>query len=92
MSDLTPTPCAEITAAPTIFINQPTQFRLGSSNAVYAPGVVAWLQNMAATGDAEKAARLLADTWSVPLWAAEDLVNGRCTHAVEGETLIFPAT
>ena len=70
--------------------NLPPQiFRLGSSNAVHAPGIVVWARSLALT-DADKAARIVADCWSIPLWAAQDLVTGRSTYQVQGETVVFP--
>lgn len=72
-----------------IYVNQPQQFRLGSSPAVYAPGIVVWARSLALT-DADKAAQIVSECWSIPLWAAQDLVKGRSAYRIEGETVIFP--
>lgn len=72
--------------------NEPAPiFRLGSSDAVHAPGIVVWARSLALT-DADKAAQIVADCWSIPLWVAQDLVTGRSAYRIEGETVIFPAT
>jgi hypothetical protein len=71
------------------FVNKPQQFRLGSSPAIYAPGIVVWARSLALT-DADKAAQIVSECWSIPLWAAQDLTLGRSAYRIEGETVIFP--
>ena len=79
-----------VNAAPgPVYVNKPQIFRLGSSRAVHAPGIVVWARSLALT-DADKAAQIVAECWSIPLWAAQDLVTGRSTYQVQGETVVFP--
>ena len=72
-------------------VNQPQIFRLGSSDLIHAPGIVVWARSLALT-DADKAAQIISDGWSIPLWAAQDLVTGRSAYRIEGETVVFPLT
>lgn len=68
-------------------------FRLGSSPAIYTPGMVEWGQ--AAWAIEEDRARVLAafcGGWPmVPRAAMEGLLSGALPYRLEGETVVFDA-
>lgn len=64
-------------------------YRLGSSSLVYAPGVIAYLRSMYASGKRKPAKRVLA-AWGLPDKAACYLL--KCPedgYRVEDETVVF---
>jgi hypothetical protein len=68
------------------------KYNLGSSEAVYAPGVVAFAINGAHfKKDAPMLIKMVADCWSVPLPAAKALVMKKVPYKVEGEKVVFVA-
>ena len=64
-------------------------YRLGSSDFVYAPGLVRWAINGAHFAkDRPKMVEVVA-SWGVPKKAARALVTGKVPYKVEGETVVF---
>ena len=67
-------------------------YRLGSSPAVYAPGVIAWAINGAAfPKDRAAMIRVVHTAWNVPKVAARKLVTKQVTYTIEDETVVFEA-
>jgi len=67
-------------------------YRLGSSPAFYAPGVVRWAINGAAFEEDRAAmVRVIAEGWNVPEDAALALVTKAAAFTVDDETVIFSA-
>jgi len=67
-----------------------TIYRLQSSPAVYAPGLIAWAINGAHfKRDRAMLIKLVADSYSLPRPAASALVTGKTPYKVDGETVVF---
>lgn len=65
-------------------------YRLGSSPAIHAPGMVAWAINGAAfKKDRAKMVQIIAQGWNLPEDAARELVTKRVPYTIEGETVVF---
>ena len=65
-------------------------YRLGSSEWVKAPGMVAWAVNGARfKKDCPLMVKVISEGWAVPKKAAEALVTGKVPYKVEGETVVF---
>jgi hypothetical protein len=68
------------------------KYRLGSSPAIHAPGMVRWAINGAAfERDREQMINVIAQGWNVPREAASKLVTGAVPFTVDGETVEFCA-
>jgi len=67
-------------------------YRLGSSEWVKAPGLVAWAVNGGHfKKDVKYLTKVIAECWGVPKEAAKALVTSKVTYTVEGETVVFTA-
>lgn len=67
-----------------------TEYRLGSSGLINAPGMVRWAINGAKfKRDRATMANIIAQGWGVPEDAAMALVTEKVSHTVEGETVSF---
>jgi len=65
-------------------------YRLGSSPAIYAPGIVAWAINgYAFKRDRANMVRVLTDGWKLPKDAAKALLSKSVPYKVEDETVVF---
>lgn len=70
----------------------PRTYRLGSNDAVSAPGMVAWAINGAAfEGDRPTIIKVVCDAWGIPEHAAQKLVTKAVPFTVEDETVVFTA-
>jgi hypothetical protein len=68
------------------------KYKLGSNEAVYAPGMVAWAINGAAfKSDAPQMIKVIAAGWNVPAEAAKALVMKKVPYKIEGEAVVFEA-
>lgn len=66
------------------------QYRLGSAEMVYAPGLVKWAINGAHfEKDRATLVNVIAETWGVPPEAATALLLQQVPHTIEGETVVF---
>ena len=66
------------------------QYRLGSAEAVYAPGLIKWAINGAKfEKDRPAMIDVVTATWDVPPEAAMALVMEQVPYTIEGETLVF---
>jgi hypothetical protein len=69
-----------------------TTYKLGSSPAVYAPGLVRWaMSGYWNEPDRAQLRNVIASTWSIPDDAAGKLLNKDVTFIVEDETVVFAA-
>lgn len=65
-------------------------YRLGSSPAIYAPGMVKWAINGAKfKQDRLQMVRVIAQGWNLPEDAARALVTEQVPHTIENETVVF---
>ncbi|MBP0440467.1 hypothetical protein [Tianweitania sediminis] len=66
-------------------------YRLGSSELIHAPGVIAWAINgYAFKRDRTVLRRVIVDGWpGVSAAAAHQLLSGSVPHTVEGDTVVF---
>ncbi|MFT9091573.1 MAG: hypothetical protein ABF479_11315 [Gluconacetobacter sp.] len=71
-----------------------TKYRLGSSEAVYSPGIIRWAVNgYAFEDDREKLLNVITATWSsIPRETAHKLLSGEIPYTVEGESVVFETT
>lgn len=66
------------------------QYRLGSSEFVGAPGVVAWAKSgYAFKRDQDQLRNVITATWSIPDEAAHALLSGESPYTVEDGTVVF---
>ena len=67
-----------------------TTYRLGSSDAVYAPGIVDWaMSGYWNKPDREVLGTVIAQTWKIPECAADALLSKKVPYSIEGETVVF---
>ena len=67
-------------------------YRLGSSEMVHAPGLIAWAINGASfKKDRPAMVRVVSATWSIPEAAALALVTKAAAFTLDGETVVFSA-
>jgi hypothetical protein len=68
------------------------KYRLGSSPAIHAPGMVRWAINGAKfERDRTNMVNVIAQGWNLPADAARKLVTGEAPFTVDGETVEFDA-
>jgi hypothetical protein len=73
-------------------VAEKVKYALGSSPAIYAPGIVAWAVNGAKfKKDVPQMAKVIAEGWGVPVAAAKALVLGKVPYKIEGEAVVFEA-
>lgn len=69
---------------------QTKTYRLGSSEMVYAPGVIAWAINgYAFENDRKVLLSLVSDTWSLPEATAHRLLSREISYTIEGEVVVI---
>lgn len=69
-----------------------TEYRLGSNEAVYAPGIVAWaISGYWNEADREYLRGVVSLTWRIPDAAVDLLLSKAVSYTIEGETLVFIA-
>ncbi|WP_338811263.1 hypothetical protein V2V90_23400 (plasmid) [Agrobacterium leguminum] len=69
---------------------QAKTYRLGSSEMVYAPGVIAWAINgYAFENDRKVLLSLVSETWSLPEATAHRLLSREITYTIEGEAVVL---
>lgn len=67
-------------------------YRLGSSPAVHAPGLIAWAINgYHFPRDRALMCKVVTETWSIPPEAADALLSKRAAFTVENATVVFQA-
>jgi hypothetical protein len=67
-------------------------YRLGSSENIHAPGVVAWAINGAHfEKDRPQMVAVISKGWGVPKDAARKLVTKAVSYTIDGETVVFTA-
>jgi hypothetical protein len=67
-------------------------YRLGSTEFVHAPGLVAWAINGAHfRKDRAAMINVIEKTWSIPHIAAFALVTGEVPYTVENDAVVFTA-
>ncbi|MUO72953.1 hypothetical protein [Agrobacterium vitis] len=67
-----------------------TTYRLGSSPAVHTPGIIAWAINgYHFEDDRPQLRKVIADTYSLPETAADQLLSKSVPYSVDGETVVF---
>lgn len=65
-------------------------YRLGSSEMVYAPGMIAWAINgYAFEHDRKVLLSLVSETWGLPEETAHRLLSREITYTVEGEAVVL---
>jgi hypothetical protein len=65
-------------------------YSLASSKLVYAPGIVQWAINAAQFADDRKRMiHIVASTWNIPKFAAEQLITKKVPYDIVGETVRF---
>ena len=65
-------------------------YRLGSSPAIHAPGMVAWAINGATfKQDRATMARVIAQGWNLPEDAAHKLVTKQVPYTIENDAVVF---
>lgn len=65
-------------------------YRLGSSPAIYAPGMVAWAINGAAfKKDRPTMVRVIAQGWNISEDVARQLVTKRVAYIIENDAVVF---
>jgi hypothetical protein len=65
-------------------------YRLGSSEAIFAPGMVRWAINGAKFAkDRAAMVRAISQGWNIPHDAALALVTGKAPFTIDGETVVF---
>jgi len=79
-------------APPVVAIEPPREYRLGSSPAIYAPGIVVYLKTLYLDPDHQaRAAAILCDGWGIPAAAAVALLSLAVPSRIDGETVVFTA-
>lgn len=69
---------------------QAKTYRLGSSEMVYAPGMIAWAINgYAFEKDRKALLSLVSETWSLPEATAHRLLSREITYTIEGEAVVL---
>lgn len=69
---------------------QAKTYRLGSSEMVYAPGMIAWAINgYAFEKDRKVLLSLVSETWSLPEATAHRLLSREITYTIEGEAVVL---
>ncbi|MGZ2408610.1 hypothetical protein [Rhizobium ruizarguesonis] len=67
-----------------------TTYRLGSSEAVYAPGIVDWaMQHYWHEPDRPQLRTVIAKTWNIPDAVAGALLDKTVPFTIDGETVVF---
>ncbi|MGO7308829.1 hypothetical protein ACCS91_33780 [Rhizobium ruizarguesonis] len=67
-----------------------TTYRLGSNEAVYAPGIVKWaIGGYWHEPDQPQLRTVIANGWKIPEEAAHELLSQRVPYTMECETLVF---
>lgn len=68
-------------------------YRLGSSQSVHAPGLIAWAINgYAFERDRATLHKVIVDSWpGVTESAAHQLLSGKASFTVDGDTVVFTA-
>lgn len=65
-------------------------YRLGSTPAIYAPGIVRWAINGAHfKKDRPQMARVIAQGWNLPEDAALALVTKQVPYTIENDAVVF---
>jgi len=73
-------------------MNKPTNrvYSLGSNSLVYAPGIVQWAINAAKfPEDRARMVHIVASTWSIPKFAAEQLLTEKVPYRIVNEAVRF---
>jgi hypothetical protein len=66
------------------------QYRLGSAEMVYAPGLIKWAINGAHfEKDRPLLINVITQTWGVPVDAAKALLLQQVPYSIEDETVVF---
>lgn len=69
---------------------QAKTYRLGSSEMVYAPGMIAWAINgYAFEHDRKVLLSLVSDTWGLPEVTAHRLLSREITYSIEDEAVVL---
>jgi len=72
---------------------QARTYRLGSSEMVHTPGVIAWAKNAYAfEKDRNQLRKIVSETWGVPDEVAHRLLSGETNYTIDGNTVVFSDT
>jgi hypothetical protein len=67
-----------------------TTYRLGSNEAVYAPGIVNWaMSGYWHKPDRKTLEKVISDGWKIPVEAARALLSKAVKYELDGETVVF---
>lgn len=70
--------------------NETTTYRLGSSEMVYAPGLVNWaMSGYWNKPDQPTLETVITSTWRIPVEAARALLSKAVKYELDGETVVF---
>jgi hypothetical protein len=65
-------------------------YSLGSNSLVYAPGIIRWAINGAKfTDDRKRMIHIVASTWGIPKFAAEQLITQKVPFTVVNDAVRF---
>jgi hypothetical protein len=69
-----------------------TTYRLGSSAAIYAPGIVNWaIHGYWNRPDRPHLENTIANGWNIPVEAVRALLSKKAPYTIDGETVVFTA-